>query len=124
MLSKCRWLMVPHKTFFRSLYNSNFKHCATTEFLNSTSATYVNPRGHLVGSDKVSQTFDAEVLAGLDDRKVLSLFTLGFFGGFVLSIERLLLKAGAWRLLPVDFTSVFFTLYSLIPFLRDMKKQN
>ncbi|KAJ5281574.1 hypothetical protein N7478_006946 [Penicillium angulare] len=106
MLLKYRQLIVPQQTFFRSLYNSNFKEYATAEFLNSASAKFVNPRSHLVASDKVSQTFDAEILAGLDDRKVLSLFTLGFFGGFVLSIERLFLKAGAWRLLPVGFTSV------------------
>lgn len=51
----------------------------------------------------VFQTVDADLLDGLDDHKILSLFTHGFFGGHVLGIERILLRAGAWNLLPVHF---------------------
>jgi hypothetical protein len=59
----------------------------------------------MVISDSVWQDFDAETFVGMNDSKILSSFTSGFFGGFIFCIEGLLLNAGAWRLLPVNFTS-------------------
>lgn len=70
----------------------------------SNSAKLVNPRHHVTNSDEVSWTLDVNTLRGMDDRKVLSLFTVGFFGGYVFGMERMLLRAGAWNLLPVHFT--------------------
>jgi hypothetical protein len=60
----------------------------------------------MVISDTVWQDFDAETLAGMSDSKILSKFTSGFFGGFVFGMEGILLNAGAWRVLPVHFTSM------------------
>ncbi|CEJ59937.1 hypothetical protein PMG11_08535 [Penicillium brasilianum] len=59
----------------------------------------------MVISDSVWQDFDAETFAGMNDSKILSSFTSGFFGGFIFGTEGLLLNAGAWRLLPVNFTN-------------------
>lgn len=99
--------MFPGKTFFCSLYKSTYRNHAGSEFLNSLSSKYVNPRSHVHSSDTVLKNFNADLLAGMDDRKILSLFTLGFFGGFIFSPEGMLLRAGAWNLLPVHFTSRF-----------------
>lgn len=97
--------MIPKKSFFDILYNCNSINHARDRFLTSRSAELVNPRHHMVISDTVWQDFDAETLAGMNDSKILSSFTAGFFGGFVFGMEGVLLNAGAWRLIPVNFTS-------------------
>ncbi|KAF3396395.1 hypothetical protein F1880_006614 [Penicillium rolfsii] len=105
-MSARSWLrMIPRKSFFDTLYYSNSVNHARNEFLTSRSAEIVNPRHHMVLSDAVWQDFDAETLAGMTDATILSSFTSGFFGGFVFSIEGVVLSAGAWRLLPVHFTN-------------------
>ncbi|KAJ5335454.1 hypothetical protein N7452_007857 [Penicillium brevicompactum] len=95
----------PGRVFFSSLYNQSYRTQVGSDFLVSSSAKLVNPHHHIASSDEVSWTLDTKDLRGMDDRKVLSLFSVGFFGGFVLGIERMLLTAGAWRLLPVHFTA-------------------
>lgn len=107
------WLrMIPRKSFFDTLYNSNSMSYARDGFLMSRSAELVNPHHHMVLSDTVWQDFDAETLAGMTDSKILSSFTSGFFGGFVFGMEGFLLNAGAWRILPVYFTSTLSHFYS------------
>ncbi|CAI7663552.1 unnamed protein product [Penicillium bialowiezense] len=95
----------PGRVFFSSLYNHSYRHAVGPDFLVSNSAKLVNPRHHVTNSDEVSWTLDVNTLRGMDDRKVLSLFTVGFFGGYVFGMERMLLRAGAWNLLPVHFTA-------------------
>lgn len=104
--------MIPRKSFFDTLYNCNSVNYARDGFLTSRSAELVNPRHHMVISDTVWQDFDAEMLAGMTDSKILLSFTSGFFGGFVFGMEGVLLNAGCWRILPVNFTSTFFHPYS------------
>lgn len=108
IMSARSWLrMIPRKSFFDCLYNCNSLNNAREELLRSQAAEFVNPRHHIVLSDTVWQDFDAETLAGMNDAKILSSFTSGFFGGFVFGMEGVLLGAGAWRLFPVQFTSMF-----------------
>ena len=99
--------MIPRRPFFDCLYNCNHANYAREGFLASRAAELVNPRHRTILADTVWQDFDAETLAGMNDAKILSLFTSGFFGGFVFGIEGALLGAGAWRILPVHFTSMF-----------------
>lgn len=99
--------MIPRRHFFDCLYNCNHANYAREGFLTSRSAELINPRHHTIFSDTVWQDFDAETLAGMNDAKILSLFTSGFFGGFVFGMEGALLGAGVWRILPVHFTSMF-----------------
>ena len=108
--------MLPRKSFFDSAYNCNSVDYAREGFLTSQSADIINPRHHMVISDTVWQDFDAEMLDGMSDSKILSKFTSGFFGGFVFGVEGVLLNAGAWRVLPVNFTSMIpvFYLYCLL----------
>lgn len=100
--------MIPRRPFFDCLYNCNHANYAREEFLTSRAADLVNPRHHTILSDSIWQDFDAETLAGMNDTKILSLFTSGFFGGFVFCTEGALLRAGGWRILPVHFTSMLF----------------
>ncbi|KAI1374515.1 hypothetical protein F4677DRAFT_425291 [Hypoxylon crocopeplum] len=74
------------------------------EFLESSSAKLVNPRQNMINSDTVSLSFPASTFRGLSDEKLLALFTKGFFGGWVFYLQSLLLKAGAWKIIPVKFT--------------------
>lgn len=97
----------PGKVFFNALYNLSFKREVEPEFLASSAARFANPKNHVTMSDEVSWTVNANMLGGMDDRKALSLFSRGFFGGYVLRMERFLLANGAWRLLPVHFSSEF-----------------
>ncbi|KAI9901979.1 hypothetical protein N3K66_003796 [Trichothecium roseum] len=99
--------MLPRKAFFESLCRSQYTGRAGPDFLASASASVVSPRRRVVAnSDTVRQTFAGdEALAGLSDESILSLFTAGFFGGFVFGLEGLLSRAGAWRLLPVHFST-------------------
>lgn len=99
--------MLPRKAFFQSLRRSQYAGRAGPDFLASASAGVVSPRRRAVASsDAVRQTFAGdEALAGLSDERILALFTAGFFGGFVFGLEGLLSRAGAWRLLPVHFSS-------------------
>jgi hypothetical protein len=107
--------MLPRKSFFDTLYNSNSINSTRDGFLTSRSAELINPRHHMVLSDTVWQDFDAETLAGMTNSKILSSFTSGFFGGFVFGMEGILLNAGAWRILPVQFTSTLSHFYSYDP---------
>lgn len=99
------WPILPKKPFFESLSKLSYHVNASDGFLSSQTAGLVNPDRHRTTSDRVWQTFETEALAGMDDEKVLSLFTRGFFGGFIFSPEGLILKAGGWKISPVNFTS-------------------
>ncbi|KAJ5177243.1 uncharacterized protein N7482_003120 [Penicillium canariense] len=105
-MSARSWLQtLPRKQFFNTLYRCNIDNHVRNGFLTSSSAGLLNPRQNmLLSSDTVWQDFDAEMLAGMNDQKILASFTEGFFGGFVFGIEGILLRAGAWRVLPVYFT--------------------
>lgn len=50
------------------------------------------------------QKFPAAAIAGLSDEKVLSLFTSGFFSGFIFGFERWILRFGGYNLLPAHYT--------------------
>lgn len=65
----------------------------------------VNPRYHVVATDKVTQKFPAAAIAGLSDEKALALFTSGFFSGVIFGFERLILRTGGYNLLPARYTS-------------------
>lgn len=49
-------------------------------FLESSSASLINPRHHRIATDQVSLRLSASSITGLDDEAVLTLFTKGFFG--------------------------------------------
>jgi hypothetical protein len=46
------------------------------------------------------------VVTGLSDERVLSLFTSGFFSGFVFGFERFILRIGGYKLLPARYTGM------------------
>ncbi|RSM06706.1 hypothetical protein CEP52_005550 [Fusarium oligoseptatum] len=96
--------LLPRAAFIQSVRESSYSLPVRPEFLASTSAKLVNPRGHIINTDTVTQTFSASVVAGLSDERVLSLFTSGFFGGFVFGFERFILRIGGYNLLPSRYT--------------------
>lgn len=96
--------LLPRVTFFRSLASSQVAPHVSPELLQSASSTHINPRGHALITDTISQVFPREAIPELNDEQLLSNFTFGFFGGFVFGPERLALRLGAWRFLPVTFT--------------------
>lgn len=98
--------LLPRAVFVQSLRESSYLLPIRPEFLASSSAKLVNPRGHILNTDAVTQTFSASVVAGLSDERVLSLFTSGFFGGFVFGFERFILRIGGYRLLPARYTGM------------------
>lgn len=63
-----------------------------SEYLWSTAFKLINPRGHVVATDSISQVFPASVMAGLSDEEALALFSSGFFGGFVFGLESIILR--------------------------------
>ena len=92
-------------SFFSIVRSSGFTASVSKEFLESPAAALINPRHHCIATDQVSLQLPAVSFSGLDDEAVLALFTRGFFGGWIFAIERLIMKVGGWRLLPVWFTS-------------------
>ncbi|KAI8716115.1 hypothetical protein NCS52_00904400 [Fusarium sp. LHS14.1] len=96
--------LLPRAAFIRSLRESTYSLPVRAEFLASSSAKLVNPRGHILNTDAVTQTFPASVVTGLSDERVLSLFTSGLFGGFVFGFERFILSIREYRLLPARYT--------------------
>ncbi|KAL2678509.1 hypothetical protein Neosp_009256 [[Neocosmospora] mangrovei] len=79
--------LIPRAVFFQSLRESSYLLPIRPEFLASSSAKLVNPHGHILNTDAVTQTFSA-----------------GFFGGFVFGFERFILRIGGYRLLPARYT--------------------
>ncbi|KAL3478960.1 hypothetical protein BJX99DRAFT_255963 [Aspergillus californicus] len=96
--------MLPRQQFLHSLRKSSYTIPISSEFLTSPSFNCVNPRHHVTATDKVTQTIPAASIAGLSDETILSLFTTGFFSGFVFGFERLVLRSGGFRLLPARYT--------------------
>ncbi|KAJ4202372.1 hypothetical protein NW759_015423 [Fusarium solani] len=97
--------LIPRAVFIRSLRESSYSLPVRPEFLASSSAKLVNPRGNILNTDAVTQTFSASVVTGLSDERVLSLFTSGFFSGFVFGFERFILRIGGYKLLPARYTA-------------------
>ncbi|KIH92418.1 hypothetical protein SPBR_03214 [Sporothrix brasiliensis 5110] len=97
--------VVPRGAFFHSLYHSTYTIPVGKDLLSSPTFNFINPRHHLVNTDKVSQHIPASAAAGLSDEEILSLFTGGFFGGFVFRIESWLLRMAGARFLPARYTS-------------------
>ncbi|KAJ6164893.1 hypothetical protein N7470_003565 [Penicillium chermesinum] len=98
------WWQLSKKPFIESLSKLTYESRASPAFLASSTAGWVNPRKHGTTSDRIWQAFDSEVLEDMDDRQILSLFTKGFFGGYVFALEGIALKCGGWRICPVGFT--------------------
>lgn len=96
--------VLPRGAFLHSLRQSSYTYSVNQALLTSSTFKIINPRHHVVATDNVSQNLPARSLEGLDDEKILALFTSGFFGGFVFSLERWALWMGAWRFLPARFT--------------------
>ncbi|KAJ5970413.1 uncharacterized protein N7479_000331 [Penicillium vulpinum] len=96
------WL--PRLSFFQSLRQSHYALPVRPEFLTSSAFQIINPRHHVTTTDVVTQVFPESVVAGLSDEEALSLFTRGFFGGFVFGFERFILRIGGWNLLPARYT--------------------
>ncbi|KAL2817968.1 heterokaryon incompatibility protein-domain-containing protein [Aspergillus cavernicola] len=96
--------MLPRGLFFNSLRQSHFTVPVSSEFLTSPAFNFVNPRHHVVATDKVTQKIPAAAIAGLSDEKVLSLFTRGFFSGFIFGFERWILWIGGYNILPARYT--------------------
>lgn len=97
------WIF-PRGVFFQSLRQSYFTNPVSPEFLSSSSFKFVNPRHHVVATDKVAQRFPAAAVSGLSDEQVLALFSRGFFSGFVFGFERLILRIGGYNILPARYT--------------------
>ncbi|KAE8138435.1 hypothetical protein BDV38DRAFT_244646 [Aspergillus pseudotamarii] len=92
--------------FFGSLHQSHRTYPVSAEFLRSSSFNFVNPRHNVVGNtDCVTQKLLESDIARFSDEEVLSLFTTGFFGGYVFACERLILRAGGWKLFPAQFSN-------------------
>ena len=91
-------------SFFDIARSSEFTLSVSKEFRNSSSVSLINPRHHRIATDQVSLRLPTISFSGLSDEAVLALFTKGFFGGWVFSIERWIMKMGGWRILPVGYT--------------------
>ncbi|KNG84306.1 hypothetical protein ANOM_007261 [Aspergillus nomiae NRRL 13137] len=92
--------------FFESLRQSHRDYPVNAGFLRSSSFNFVNPRHNVITTtDCVTQKLLESDIARLSDEEVLSLFTTGFFGGYVFACERLILKAGGWKLLSAQFSN-------------------
>lgn len=96
--------LVPRGVFFHSLFQSTYTYPVSKDLLTSTTFNFVNPRHHIINTDKVSQLIPASAAAGLSDEEILSLFTGGFFGGFIFRIESWLLRIWGARFLPARYT--------------------
>ena len=96
--------MLPRGPFFRSLRQSHYTNPVSSEFLASPSFNFVNPRHHVVATDAIIQKFPEAAISGLSDEKVLSLFSSGFFSGFIFGFERWILRIGGYNLLPACYT--------------------
>lgn len=93
-----------YSNFINALRSSRFSPSVAQKFLVSSSAIIINPRQHRQAGDTISLQLPSSSLSGLDDEAVLALFTKGFFGGRVFSIERVILSAGGWKWLPARYT--------------------
>ncbi|KAI9933629.1 hypothetical protein MW887_008102 [Aspergillus wentii] len=91
-------------TFVSSLSQSTYSLPVSRQFLQSPSFNFINPRHHVIATDKVTQIIPESAISNLNDENVLSLFTRGFFGGFVFAFERTVLRMGGYRLLPAGYT--------------------
>lgn len=99
--------------FYQSLRQSQYAFPVRPNFLASSSFRLANPRNHVVNTDKVTQILPASAIAGLSDENVLGLFSKGFFGGFIFSIERTILWFAGGKLLPFRYTGILPTHLSL-----------
>ncbi|KAE8318428.1 hypothetical protein BDV41DRAFT_376428 [Aspergillus transmontanensis] len=92
--------------FFESLRQSHRTYPVNVDFLRSSSFNFVNPRHNVISTtDCVTQKLLESDIARLSDEEVLSLFTAGFFGGYVFACEKVILRAGGWKLLSVKFSN-------------------
>ncbi|KAK9241727.1 hypothetical protein V1506DRAFT_549854 [Lipomyces tetrasporus] len=96
--------IVPQRVFFHSLLQSSYTYPVSKDLLASATFNFVNPRHHIVSTDRVSQVIPASATAGLSDEEILSLFTSGFFGGFVFRLESWVLRICGASLLPARYT--------------------
>ena len=67
----------------------------------------MNPRNHVINTDKVVQVLPASAVAGLSDENVLALFSRGFFGGSIFGFERFILRIGGYNILPARYTGIY-----------------
>jgi hypothetical protein len=104
--------LVPQGVFFQSLFRSSYTYPVGKDLLTSATFNFINPRHHLINTDKVSQTIPASAVAGLGDEEILALFTTGFFGGFIFRFESYLLRIWGAYLLPARYTGQFASLLS------------
>lgn len=95
---------IARSPFFRSLRQSRSSIPVRSGYLNSASINFINPRHHVISTDRTTQDFPASAVEGLSDENVLALFTRGFFGGFVFGFERIFLQLGGYRMLPAHYT--------------------
>lgn len=100
------WFLGLHQqhSFLDIVRSSEFTLSVSQGFLKSSSADLINPRHHRVATDQVSLRLPVISIGALDDEAVLALFTKGFFGGWVFSFERYIMKIGGSKLLPVRYT--------------------
>ncbi|KAL1893034.1 hypothetical protein Sste5346_006715 [Sporothrix stenoceras] len=96
--------VVPRGVFFQSLYRSSYTYPVGKDLLSSATFNFINPRHHIINTDRVSQIIPAKSVAGLSDEEILALFTTGFFGGFIFRIESWLLRVWGARYLPARYT--------------------
>ncbi len=95
-------------SFLDIVRSSKFTLPVSQGFLESSSASLINPRHHRIATDQVSLRLSASSITGLDDEAVLTLFTKGFFGGWVFSIERLIMQVGGSKLLPARYSGMVY----------------
>lgn len=107
--------VLPSASFFQSLRRSSYTYPASEGLLTSSTFNIINPRHHVVATDNVSEIVSAKDVSGLDDEKILALFTCGFFGGFVFAPERWVLGMGAGSLLPARYTGELCFTVGLFP---------
>lgn len=108
--------VVPRGVFFQSLFRSSYTYPVGKDLLISTTFNFINPRHHMVNTDRVSQVIPTKSVAGLSDEEILALFTTGFFGGFIFRIESWVLRICGSRFLPAKYTggSLFSLLKELL----------
>ena len=96
-------------SFFNLVRSSDLTLSVSEEFWKSSSVTLINPRHHRIATDQISLRLPAISFSGMNDDAVLTLFTRGFFEGWVFSVEKWIMKMGGWRILPARYTGTLFT---------------